>query len=95
LALLFALNGSFMAAQDALEGAMTADQVERANRSTAYGVMAAVNGVGDFAASAIVGLLWTLASPMVAFAYAAILMWSGAGLLAAVRRSGPHQEIHE
>lgn len=95
LAVLFALNGSFMAAQDSLEGAMTADQVERANRSTAYGVMATVNGVGDFAASAVVGLLWTLVSPTVAFAYAAALMWSGAGSLAMIRRSTPNQEMHE
>ncbi|MBN1461222.1 MAG: MFS transporter [Armatimonadetes bacterium] len=95
LAVLFALNGSFMATQDSLEGAITADRVERANRSTAYGVMATVNGVGDFAASAVVGLLWTLVSPTVAFAYAAALMWSGAGSLAMIRRSTPHQEIHE
>ncbi len=93
LAFLFALNGSFMATQDALEGAITADQINRADRSTAYGVMATVNGVGDFAASAVVGLLWTLVSPVVAFAYAAALMWAGAAMLARIRRSTPREEI--
>ena len=93
LALLFALNGSYMATQDALEGAITADQIHRANRGTAYGLMATVNGVGDFVASSLVGLLWTLVSPVVAFVYAAAFMWAGAGVLAGIRRSNPHEKI--
>jgi dipeptide/tripeptide permease len=48
--------------------------------------MATVNGVGDFVASALVGLLWTLVSPVVAFAYAAVLMFAGAGVLLVIRR---------
>ena len=93
LALLFALNGSYMATQDALEGAITADQVRRADRGTAYGLMATVNGIGDFAGSSIVGLLWTLVSPLAAFSYAAALMWAGAGVLARIRRSAPYPDI--
>jgi hypothetical protein len=93
LGVLFALNGSYMATQDALEGAITADPVRRTDRSTAYGLMASVNGAGDFAVSAVVGLLWTLVSPVVAFGYAAVLMWGGAVLLGSLRRGSPRQEI--
>jgi len=93
LALLFALAGSFVGAQDALEGAITADQVRRAERGTAYGLMASVNGVGDFAASAVVGLLWTVVSPVIAFGYAALLMWAGTAVLLKIRRSQPRGEI--
>jgi MFS family permease len=38
-------------------------------RGSAFGLLAAVQSVGNLAASAIAGLLWTLASPRVAFAY--------------------------
>jgi hypothetical protein len=40
--------------------------------------MGAVNGFGDLFASAMVGTLWTLISPAVAFASAAALMLAGA-----------------
>jgi hypothetical protein len=38
-------------------------------RGSAFGLLAAVQSFGNLAASAIVGLLWTLASPRVAFGY--------------------------
>jgi dipeptide/tripeptide permease len=44
-----------------------------------------VNGVGDFVASAAVGLLWTGVSPVVGFGYAAVLMLIGAAILHTVR----------
>ena len=48
---LFVLAGVYIACQEALEGAMTADLIpDRARRGTAYGVLGCVNGVGDFAA---------------------------------------------
>ena len=86
LVVLFALAGTLMGTQDALEGAIVADHVDSVHRGTAYGLMATVNGVGDFVASALVGLLWTLVSPVVAFAYAAVLMFAGAGVLLVIRR---------
>jgi MFS family permease len=78
LLLLFALAGTYIAAEDALEGALTADFVEPQIRGTAYGVMGTVNGVGDLIASVIVGFLWTVISPQTAFAYAAAVMLVGA-----------------
>jgi MFS family permease len=82
---LFALAGVYVAFQEALEGAMTADLIpDRTRRGTAYGVLGCVNGVGDFAASFVVGLLIT-AYPGVAFQYAAGWMLLGAGAMALVR----------
>jgi MFS family permease len=74
----FVVGGIYIGIQDALEGAIPADMVARADRGTAYGLMGAVNGVGDLTASALVGTLWTLISPAIAFACAAVLMLSGA-----------------
>ncbi len=89
LGVLFALAGVFMAIEESLEGAMTADLVpDESNRGTAYGVIATVNGVGDFLSSAVVGLLWS-ASPEAGFAYAAVAMFLGAVLLVRVRYTAP------
>lgn len=85
LLLLFVLADLYIAAEDALEGVMTADATEAPTRGTAYGLLASVNGVGDFAASAAVGSLWTAVSPVVGFAYAAALMLAGALVLHRVR----------
>jgi MFS family permease len=82
---LFVLAGIYIAAEDALEGIMTADYTAPEVRATAYGLLATVNGVGDFAASAAVGLLWTALSPAVGFGYAAVLMLVGAAILHTVR----------
>ena len=50
-------------------------------RGTVYGTLGAVNGAGDLIASAMVGTLWTVASPVVAFGTAAALMAAGATAL--------------
>jgi len=82
---LFVLAGIYIGIQEALEGAMTADLIpDRTRRGTAYGVLGSVNGVGDFAASVIVGLLLTW-QPEIAFVYAATWMLLGAGAMALVR----------
>ena len=61
LGVLFALAGVYIAVEDSLEGALTADLVpDESNRGTAYGVMGTVNGIGDFLSSVVVGLLWSL-----------------------------------
>jgi MFS family permease len=83
---LFCLAGIYIAVEDALEGAMTADLVHAVeSRGIAYGVLGTVNGVGDLAASVIVGALWTAVSPATAFAYAAVAMAAGAAAMARVR----------
>lgn len=82
---LFVLTGVYIAFQEALEGAMTADLIpDRRRRGTAYGVLGCVNGIGDFAASLVVGLLLTW-WPEAAFAYAAGWMALGALAMCFVR----------
>ena len=56
-------------------------------RSTGFGVLAAVNGVGDLVSSAIVGALWTAVSPEVAFGYALVMSIAGAIVTGAALRA--------
>jgi hypothetical protein len=44
-----------------------------------------VNGVGDLISSAIVGIVWTVYSPVAAFVYAAVTMATGAVVIQSVR----------
>lgn len=86
LAVVFVISGVFAAAQDTLEGAAPADIVPDAKKGgTVYGVLGAVNGVGDLIASAMVGTVWTLVSPVAAFIVAALLMLVGARVVATAR----------
>jgi MFS family permease len=81
LALICCGSGMYVAVEEALEGAMTADLVpDLAIRGTAYGVLGVVNGVGDFVASLAVGWLWLIA-PQYGFAYSAFVMLLGAVVL--------------
>lgn len=78
LALIFITGGVVYAAQQALERAIAADLVEESVRSTGFGALAAVNGAGDFISSLVVGALWTLFSPSVAFGYSLVMTALGA-----------------
>ncbi|PJF30999.1 MAG: MFS transporter [Candidatus Thermofonsia Clade 1 bacterium] len=73
VALIFILGGVVYAAQQALERAIAADLVDESVRSTGFGVLATVNGVGDFISSLVVGALWTAFSPSVAFGYSLLM----------------------
>ena len=77
----FALAGIYIGMEDALEGAIPPDLVGPQYRGTAYGVLGAVNGVGDWVASVLVGMVWTLVSPESAFSAAGILMLAGAAIV--------------
>jgi MFS family permease len=78
---LFLLAGFFTAITDTIEGTAAADLLPTESRGTGFGVLQTVNGVGDFASSAIVGVLWALISPLVAFMYAALLSATGGVIL--------------
>lgn len=77
----FLLAGVYIGVEDALEGAIPADMVDPQDRGTAYGIMGTVNGVGDLVASALVGTVWTVVSPVAAFGCAGALMLAGAVLV--------------
>jgi len=85
LILLFALGGIYIAIEDAMEGAMAADLLPEELRGTGYGVLATVNGIGDFASSIVVGLLWSAVSPEIGFGYSALLSILGGILILRLR----------
>jgi hypothetical protein len=55
-------------------------------RGSAFGTLAATQSLGNFAASAVAGLLWTTVSPRAAFLYLAARMLIALAGLAAPRR---------
>jgi MFS family permease len=73
LAFLFLLIGFQLAVVDTLEAAYAAELLPTSFRGTGYGALQTINGIGDLVSSAVVGLLWTIFSPNIAFGYAAIL----------------------
>jgi len=85
LVLLFAIGGTYLAAEDTLEGAIAADLLPEEVRGTGYGVLATVNGLGDFLSSVVVGFLWTAISPGAGFLYAAILSVVGGLVIVRLR----------
>jgi MFS family permease len=78
LGAVFVLAGAAYAAQQSLERAITADMVPVEVRSTGFGVLATVNGIGDLISSVVVGALWTAFSPGVAFSFSLAMTCAGA-----------------
>jgi MFS family permease len=85
-AVFFALAGVFIAWEDTVEGTAVRDYVGEELSGTAYGVLGAVNGVGDFISSFAVGILWTMVGPAWGFGYAVIVGVAGTLLMATHRR---------
>jgi MFS family permease len=85
LIIVFALAGIFTGVVEALEDSITAEIVPAAQHGMAYGTLAAVNAVGDFMSSVVVGALWTAASPATAFSVAGILFAVAAVLILRLR----------
>jgi MFS family permease len=85
LGVLFFLGGFYLAVEDTLERAIGAQLLPHDVRATGFGVLATVNGVGDFLSSLIVGLLWTRIAPAAGFSYAALLSLFGAVVIFRLR----------
>lgn len=83
LGAVFFIAGLYVAVQEALEATVTAGIVRHEQLAMSYGALGTVNGTTKFVSSALVGVLWTVVSPVVGFGLAAVLM--GAGTLALVR----------
>ena len=88
LAAAFVAAGVGIGAVETAEHAAVASLAPTDLRGSAFGLLAGVQSLGDLVASAIVGFLWTLISPVVEFLFAAGLMV--ASLLAlTLSRVGP------
>jgi MFS family permease len=88
LAIVFILGGVYVAIEETLEDSLCAELVGEAQHGMAFGTLATVNGIGDFASSIIVGLLWTTFGTATAFGYSAVLFIAGALLVLRVTSAG-------
>jgi len=77
LALVFMLGGVQVAIEETLEDSFCAELVEPEHHGMAFGVLATVNGAGDFLSSVVVGLLWSTFGPTLAFGYSGLLVLVG------------------
>jgi MFS family permease len=81
LIVLFGIAGIHIAMQESLEKSLAAELVPQEIRGSGFGVLATVNGIGDFASSIAVGLLWSKVAPAAGFLYAAVFTLAGAVLV--------------
>jgi MFS family permease len=77
LAAVFVVGGVYLAMEETLEDSFCAELIGPTQHGMAFGTLAAVNGVGDFVSSIILGLLWTTFGTATAFGYSAILFIAG------------------
>ncbi|MGD1032496.1 MAG: MFS transporter [Opitutaceae bacterium] len=81
LGVVFALGGITVAAGETLEDSICAELVGEDQHGMAFGVLATVNGIGDFVSSIAVGALWSAFGTTAAFGYSLILSLGGALLV--------------
>jgi len=86
LAGLFVLAGIYVGTEEALEDSLAAELIPKEQHGMAFGTLAAVNAVGDFLSSLIVGFLWTAISAKAAFSFSAALFFLGAFLILRLRK---------
>ena len=87
LAGVFVLAGVYVATEEALEDSLAAELVDKEHHGMGFGMLATVNGVGDFLSSIVVGALWTMWGTQVAFAYSTVLFAAGAAAVWRLRRA--------
>ena len=87
LVLLFALSGIYTAIIESSQPALASTLMQEDQHGTGFGLMSAVDGLGDFLSSVTMGILWTFVSPNAGFAAAGILALVSALMLAGMRLS--------
>jgi len=85
LVLIFILAGLYVGTEEALEDSLSAEMVAKEQHGMAFGTLAAVNAVGDFLSSLLVGFLWSAFNVKTAFTASAILFFAGALLILRLR----------
>ncbi|MGH9741446.1 MAG: MFS transporter [Candidatus Acidiferrum sp.] len=86
LAVIFVLAGVYVGTEEALEDSIAAELIPKEQHGMAFGTLAAVNAVGDFLSSLLVGFLWSAVSVQAAFAASAVLFFAGGILILRLRR---------
>src|SRR5438552_821856 len=85
LAVIFVQAGLYIGTEEALEDSLSAELVPQEQHGMAFGTLAAVNAVGDFVSSLLVGSLWSVFNVQTAFAASTILFFAGALLILRLR----------
>ena len=85
LAVIFIIGGLYMGTEEALEDSLAAEFVPKEQHGMAFGTMAAVNALGDFLSSVVVGALWSAFNVATAFGASAVLFFAGALLILRLR----------
>jgi MFS family permease len=86
LAAIFVIAGVYVGTEEALEDSLAAELLPKEQHGMAFGTLAAVNAVGDFLSSVIVGVLWAEVSVKAAFTFSAVLFFAGTILIARLRK---------
>jgi sugar phosphate permease len=89
-AIVFGFSGLYMGVWETVESATSATMLPQAVRGIGFGVLATVNGVGDFVSSALVGCLWFI-SPMASMLFVMTTSLIGAGIIACTHAVTPDQ----
>jgi MFS family permease len=87
LALIFIFAGLYLGTEEPLEDSLAAELVTKEQHGMAFGTLAAVNAIGDFLSSLLIGFLWNAFSVRVAFSVSAVLFFSGAALILLLKKS--------
>ena len=83
----FALAGVGIGCCETAEHAAVASLAPEDIRGSAFGLLAAIQSVGNLAASAIAGIIWTVVGPGAAFGYLSVCMVTALAVLALTRRT--------
>lgn len=89
LVAVFVTGGAYVATEDAIEATLTAELVPQRLHNIGYGVLGAINGVGDLISSTLVGVVWTAVSGPAAFLTAAAIMLCGTIMMGRVSIAAP------
>lgn len=85
LGLLFALSGVYTAIIESAQPALASTLMHEDQHGTGFGLMSAVDGLGDFVSSITMGVLWWAFSPEAGFAIAGGVALASALMLASMR----------
>ena len=89
--MIFAFAGLYMGVWETLENSTAATLLPASVRGLGFGVLATVNGLGDFVSSAAVGALWVV-SPIWAMLLVIVSSLGGAAIIASTRPTQPNEK---
>jgi len=85
LAVIFILAGLYIGTEEIAHCVDGGEIVRKEQHGMAFGTLAAVNAVGDFLSSLLVGFLWSAFNVQTAFSASAVLFFAGAFLIVRLR----------